>query len=1259
MRILAIRGENLASLANEFEIDLTREPLAGAGLFAITGDTGAGKSTILDALCLALYGEFPRVAIERREYVRDPSGKDLTVKDARAILRRGASHGYAEVDFLGQDGQGYRVRWEVRRARGKADGNLQQAERRLELLSDGSSIATGQTDVLRAVEARTDLNFEQFRRTVLLAQGEFDAFLLAAENERADLLEKITGTAIYGRISKRVNAGMREREASIKALDQRRADVGLMDDESREKLVNEKGECTAVLAQKAAQHKELTDVLNHARRLEAARQSLRLAEEKLEKARQDRDAASSDIARLARLDAVEPLRPKADAVNQAQARLDEAEKAATEAGRKLKLAEAALLEQATEREKAAIISTSAEAEVQTFTPIWREAENLDVEVAHAGEEHEAAKAAFERARGLSDEKSEKVASLEAQQAALIGQHAQANHRLEACRHHGPLADFLDLVCRMLDDREALGKRQGAVSRELAEASGEEERLRKLIAEAEDEIRKHADSCAGIREQLAERRQALARIDEQTLLHRDNRLREFTDHVRDAQTIAQSHADAAAARSQAKRELKTQQDILDSASKALTEAQSGQTSLLARRHEILEFSDLAEALESRHAAALRSALIAGEPCPVCGAREHPNADGEAGAEIVAAIKSRRAELDQQLQDISTAISKAEGAQAGARARMTLAQQNLEDAGRQLDTCATRFGELVPRISELAEGEPFSMAPPTCLDIGVEKTLAALLDEAARFQSEFAKPLNAARDLRTEIDELQGALDQASASHDALTNQSSANKAAHAQVQNKLTQLKTQLSGLSEQIADRDGELTPFLAGANVTFDDLNRDPAGARRHITQLAANFTKLSEACAAIESQQAQLEHLLVEARAQTQSAAAALKEATDKLAERSHRLERAQGARAALLDGEATASHRGRITEASKSAAAVFAAARDAEAVASNNLAACKASHVASLAAAESSASELDAARGAFEEAISTAGLSKDEVLSLLAVPDERRTHLRNLIEGLSRAITEAETAIRHRQQDEAALIAERDEIADIDAVAEAVAGISAEIEELRNRLAAINADLKKDDDARATVADFAEQIEVARKEFDVWKRVDDAIGSADGNKFRRFAQGVTLDQLVRLANDQLRQLNPRYQLARGTTSDLALHVIDSDMGDEIRSLRSLSGGERFLVSLGLALALSGLEGRQSFVDTLFIDEGFGALDTETLDMAIDALETLQGHGRKVGVITHVAAMVDRIAVQIRVEKRGGGRGVVRIVDSSSDPGLSAAMG
>ncbi len=145
--------------------------------------------------------------------------------------------------------------------------------------------------------------------------------------------------------------------------------------------------------------------------------------------------------------------------------------------------------------------------------------------------------------------------------------------------------------------------------------------------------------------------------------------------------------------------------------------------------------------------------------------------------------------------------------------------------------------------------------------------------------------------------------------------------------------------------------------------------------------------------------------------------------------------------------------------------------------------------------------------------------------------------------------------------------------------------------------------------------QEMDEAAAEYATWTDVDEAIGSANGASFRQYAQEITLEALVALANEQLGMISPRYRLARGEA--LSLHVADMDMGGEVRASRSLSGGERFLVSLGLALALSGLEGRQGSCDVLLIDEGFGSLDSGSLDVAVEALETLQGLGRKVGVV------------------------------------------
>jgi exonuclease SbcC len=209
-----------------------------------------------------------------------------------------------------------------------------------------------------------------------------------------------------------------------------------------------------------------------------------------------------------------------------------------------------------------------------------------------------------------------------------------------------------------------------------------------------------------------------------------------------------------------------------------------------------------------------------------------------------------------------------------------------------------------------------------------------------------------------------------------------------------------------------------------------------------------------------------------------------------------------------------------------------------------------------------------------------------------------------------------------------------------------IAGRLDELSARLGALRERGAKDDEARERAAALGEELERARTNGKLWSEINDAIGSASGDKFRRFAQAATLQHLVGLANQRLALLAPRYALERsGEPGSLGLQIIDRDLGDERRSTRSLSGGERFLASLALALALAGLEGRDSFVDTLFIDEGFGALDSATLDVVIDALETLQGQGRRVGVISHVDSLQQRIATKICVERRGGGISVVRL--------------
>jgi len=245
MRILAIRGCNLASLAGEFEIDLAHGALASAGVFAIVGPTGAGKSTLLDAMCVALFDRTPRLPGHSRVTVghgeEDPLA--LGAQDPRTLLRRGASQGWAEVDFESGDSRRYRARWSVRRARGAIDGNLQDQQITLVGLDAASVInerlGGTKTETLKAIHQRLGLTFDQFRRSALLAQGDFAAFLRAEGKDRSELLERMTGTEIYSKLSIAAHARMvlaeqqlRERHAAAHA-------IAVLGDPEREELARE------------------------------------------------------------------------------------------------------------------------------------------------------------------------------------------------------------------------------------------------------------------------------------------------------------------------------------------------------------------------------------------------------------------------------------------------------------------------------------------------------------------------------------------------------------------------------------------------------------------------------------------------------------------------------------------------------------------------------------------------------------------------------------------------------------------------------------------------------------------------------------------------------------------------------------------------------------------------------------------------------------------------------------------------------------
>ncbi|MGC1333693.1 AAA family ATPase, partial [Pseudomonas sp.] len=308
MKILAIRLKNLASLAGPFELDFTAEPLASAGLFAITGPTGAGKSTLLDALCLALFGAVPRLSKTGRDAKVPDADGEINTGDPRTLLRRGTGAGFAEVDFVGIDGRRYRARWEANRARDKAGAKLQNSRQSLRDLDNDQLLASQKGEYKTLLEGCLGLNFEQFTRAVLLAQSEFSAFLKADDNERSELLEKLTDTALYTRLGKRAFEKSRDARDTHKQLQEQAGGIAPLPSEEREALDQRYTGALATLRAEQARLKQLEQQRQWYAQGQRLQDEHQAAGEQLQQAEQQALALSESRDTLVRLDTLAPQR---------------------------------------------------------------------------------------------------------------------------------------------------------------------------------------------------------------------------------------------------------------------------------------------------------------------------------------------------------------------------------------------------------------------------------------------------------------------------------------------------------------------------------------------------------------------------------------------------------------------------------------------------------------------------------------------------------------------------------------------------------------------------------------------------------------------------------------------------------------------------------------------------------------------------------------------------------------------------------------
>ncbi|HYH21590.1 MAG TPA: AAA family ATPase [Azospirillum sp.] len=1240
MRILAIRGCNLASLDGPFAVELDAGPLHRAGLFAITGPTGAGKSTLLDALCLALFDEIPRLPSGKGVRMgREDDPDALLSTDVRGILRRGAASGWAEVDFVGIDGESYRARWDLRRARLKARGNFQKQTLSLTSLDGARRFGETKESVLDEITRRLGLSFEQFRRSVLLAQGDFANFLKAPAKERSALLELLTGTEIYSRLSTAAydRAGAEQRKLEL--LDAQRGGIGVLPDDER----------TALDADAEA---ALASVQDRERAAEAARAAVawhdrdaRLAIDEdqaaaqLAAAEQAWQEAEPRRAEVAALRAVHPLRPLLAEADRCAAEAAEADAARAQAST---LAEAAraTVEETTARhaearrafEDAASRQEKAEPELERATALDSGIATLTAECKTADGE---VLATATRATALDTE----VTALDK---ALADLRAKADSIDQSLANRATYAPVAEQWARW----EAAIVRFHDASRAHADAQA---RLRTLAEDAE----RHERTLLDRRDALAQARAALAEADDAltalraepvTPLEEVSRRRAALSERRDALAALAVLAETAARL--ARETGSTAEDL--ACQTALAEAEDRQAAaaaadLHARQATLAEAEDTLRRLHlagREDVAGLRAQLADGQPCPVCGAEEHPWA-GSGGAldRLATEQEERVTALRQEVAALGKAHGGHEAAARVARERVAALQARAADLSRESAEVAQRW-----------------TADAAAHDLPAHPDGAAVTDHLTTVDAQLAEVRRAERAALDHKARLDAAQQSRTARDAACATAAEAVESAHRAVQ-QVAHARA-LAEAERERAVRDGkearrELAEPFAALPGWDDALRADPEAFRCDHAASTAAFLDDRAAQARLTAEIADTVTRHTGKTAERDGARAAEQAARRRAAEVADRLRAVQAERAAVLQGRAVATVKQELAAARLRAQSLLDKAVIAHQEATTRL----------TAAEQDLASRAEAAHRRAEQATAaTAALAEAAAARAITVDEARR----RLARGDAWLATEEQAlqAVEATRRDAALLAGERRRLraehraagvpAGAPDDARAAAGETARaLDEARGRLGECQARRRADDEARARLAELAGAWEAQRAACAVWDSLSRLIGSRDGQKLRNFAQSLSLDLLLGQANRYLEDLARRYRLERVAGADLEIQVVDREMGDEVRGVHSLSGGEMFLVSLSLALGLSSMAANGGAgIGTLFIDEGFGTLDPDSLDIALSCLEALQASGRQVGVISHVPAMVERIGAQVRVVPQGQGRS--RVVVASAAPAL-----
>ncbi|MCM1502027.1 MAG: AAA family ATPase [Bacteroidales bacterium] len=1118
MKLHRLKIHNIASI-EDAEIDFSAEPLASSEVFLITGKTGSGKSTILDAICLALFANTPRLENTDMQGETMDGEKAVKIHDPRQLMRRNTAEACVSLTFTGSNGIHYEASWSVARARGKVNGTLQNKSWSLKNLDSGSTLSKD-IGIREEMKAAIGLDFSQFCRTTMLAQGEFTRFLNSKDEEKASILEKITGVDIYSRIGRKAFEISRDKEAVYKDAQRLVEDINVLSEEE----ISEK-------------RREIADIVEEYRCFMAWKSSE-------ERKRQWIIVSNGLKDRISR--AMDALQAAEDAAASPEARRDES----------------------------IALQWNSTIEVRSWLNDMAKA---------AQEKQDTA----QRLHGLSDEFRKMSAGFR--------WHLEMMQKTE--NEAGALAAFLEsekckaevyanaqTICGHL---QAYMDGNRKISMETDRIAGEENMLGTILLPQKADAEKaaglaqarymeHRASCETLEKKLADadlpslRRQKERQLGNIGLINmaKEHLHRLGEARARAVQTAGSLDAMLKAIESHRIELQKLEPEIHDAGIR------------MEERRKIL---GKIKASADEYAKGIRSGLHKGDTCPVCRqtiVTELPQEDYIEG--LFTSADSAFREAEKSCQELTARWS-------SLNAEINSLQKHHDAARKAFEADnSLKTAEADARDSCMKCG----IASPDTDSVHLLETMLVDLNDA---MADTEKMISAAEATEKAAMESRETAERYRIEYEKAKEAVSRIESTIGECTSRISTSKRLIQSRREETIAAEGQICRHIVPGNWS-DSWKNDTDKFRKELTEAADIYNS---------------------------------------------RFNRLQALRSSMNELAIVRENIGRGMEAIISIMPEWASYPAADAVQVHGIQERIAQLRTNVLAAKEmymSASQKESMYSAKVEEFLAGSQIDLEYLKMLdryspadikAMSDalaqvhERTASCRSALQQLQAQMSE------HTSGKPAIMEGET-----LEYLSESISAIEMQMSEIQERKGAVSQELRADAENKARLNALLADIEAKKADYLRWSRINGMIGDASGSKFRKIAQSYVLTSLIHSANSYMKTLTDRYVL-HVEPGTFVISIEDAYQGFARRAASTISGGESFLVSLSLALALSDI-GQRLAVDTLFIDEGFGTLSGEALQNAVNTLRSLHTRsGRHVGIISHIEELQERIPVQIKVEQ------------------------